>query len=289
MMKENLIPDTLERLIEIKGRSNRAAARLARLKAKPPEVWTEERINALIKDILTPLVEANADLIANSLLTVAAVAELAAAIEPLGAPGFAAGGRPAPWRDGRRWNRRRTREARHDRRQQLGLSSGAIHTVDPVICNWNLAPPKMASTVPRRAPAYFTRSGGVDRRLFERVRRFIETRADAERNRTRNLRSLTSAGDFPQNSWEGCSAATTARRARSFCVRDAHAVIGSGSPANACLSPSSRLRRISSPSCLSASEAACCTPSASEPSMIACASAWSAAASVGDRRDRSDV
>jgi len=79
-----------------------------------------------------------------------------------------------------------------------------IHTVDPVICNWNLAfrkeskPPKMASTIPRRAPAYFTRSGGVDRRLFERVRLFIETRADAERNRTRNLRSLTSAGNFPR-------------------------------------------------------------------------------------------
>jgi len=84
VMKKNLIPDTLERLIEIVGRSDRAAERLARLKAKPPEVWTEERINALIKDILTPLVEANADLIAvHSLLTAAAVAELAAAIDRL--------------------------------------------------------------------------------------------------------------------------------------------------------------------------------------------------------------
>jgi len=79
-----------------------------------------------------------------------------------------------------------------------------IHTVDPVICNWNLAfrkeskPPKMASTIPRRAPAYFTRRGGVDRRFFERVHRFIETRADAERNRTRNLRSLRSAGNLPR-------------------------------------------------------------------------------------------
>jgi hypothetical protein len=56
----------------------------------------------------------------------------------------------------------------------------------------------MASTIPRRAPAYFTKTGGVDRRFFERVRLFIETRADAERNRTRNLRSLTSAGNFPR-------------------------------------------------------------------------------------------
>jgi hypothetical protein len=56
---------------------------------------------------------------------------------------------------------------------------------------------KMESTIRRRAPAYFTKSGGVDRRFFERVHRFIETRADAERNRTRNLRSLTSAGNFP--------------------------------------------------------------------------------------------
>ena len=64
MMKENLIPDTLERLIEIKGRSDRAAARLARFRAKPPAVWTEELLNELIKDILTPLVEANAELAA---------------------------------------------------------------------------------------------------------------------------------------------------------------------------------------------------------------------------------
>lgn len=56
----------------------------------------------------------------------------------------------------------------------------------------------MASRIPRRAPAYFTRSGGVDARLFERVRGFIETRADAERNRTRNLRSLRIAGGFPR-------------------------------------------------------------------------------------------
>ncbi len=51
---------------------------------------------------------------------------------------------------------------------------------------------------PRRAPAYFTKSGGVDRRFFERVDGFIETCADAERNRTRNLRSLASAGNFPR-------------------------------------------------------------------------------------------
>ena len=56
----------------------------------------------------------------------------------------------------------------------------------------------MASIIPRQAPSYFTRSGGVDSRLFEQVRRVIETRADAERNRTRNLRSLRSAGTLPQ-------------------------------------------------------------------------------------------
>jgi hypothetical protein len=56
----------------------------------------------------------------------------------------------------------------------------------------------MASTIPRRASPYFTRSGGVDRRFFERVHGFIETRAAAERYRTRNLRSLTSAGNFPR-------------------------------------------------------------------------------------------
>jgi len=57
---------------------------------------------------------------------------------------------------------------------------------------------RMASTITRRAPAYFTRTGGVDRLLFDNVRLFIETRADAERNRARNLRSLTSAGNFPR-------------------------------------------------------------------------------------------
>jgi hypothetical protein len=56
----------------------------------------------------------------------------------------------------------------------------------------------MASTITRRAPAYFTRRGDVDRRFFERVDGFIETRADAERNRMRNLRSLASAGNFPR-------------------------------------------------------------------------------------------
>lgn len=56
----------------------------------------------------------------------------------------------------------------------------------------------MSSTVPRRAPAYFTRSGGVDRRFFERVRRFIETRSEAEQYRTRNLRAVKSARGFPR-------------------------------------------------------------------------------------------
>ena len=55
MLKESLISDTLERLIEIKGRSDRAAARLARFRAKPLALWTtEESINELIKDVMTP-------------------------------------------------------------------------------------------------------------------------------------------------------------------------------------------------------------------------------------------
>ncbi|HME84478.1 MAG TPA: hypothetical protein VKG91_08010 [Roseiarcus sp.] len=64
----------------------------------------------------------------------------------------------------------------------------------------------MASTITRRAPVYFTKSGGVDRRFFDEVRRFIETRADAERNRARNLRALISANGLPQLAWRilGC-------------------------------------------------------------------------------------
>jgi len=83
MLKENLIAEILERLIEIKGRNDRAGERLARLKlkAKPPALWTEELINECIKDVTTPLVQVNADLIAMQFQLTAEVAEWVAAID----------------------------------------------------------------------------------------------------------------------------------------------------------------------------------------------------------------
>src|SRR5208337_3552229 len=102
MLKDNLIADILERLIEIKGRNDRAGERLARLKlkAKPPGLWTEELINECIKDVTTPLVQVNADLIAITFQLTAEVAERVAAIDH--AVLQVRGGRPAPWRDRRR-------------------------------------------------------------------------------------------------------------------------------------------------------------------------------------------
>jgi hypothetical protein len=101
MSKKNII----SRLIEIKGRSDRAAERLARLKSIPLAVRTEKLNNNIIESILTRLVEANVDLTAmhsevtamrsevtamhcrltamHSQLTTAAVTELAATIERL--------------------------------------------------------------------------------------------------------------------------------------------------------------------------------------------------------------
>jgi hypothetical protein len=129
----------------------------------------------------------------------------------------------------------------------------------------------MALKIPRRAPAYFTRSGGVDRRFFERVHRFIETRADAERNRTRNLRSLTRAGNFPRLMGRMLRCDDGAPREELLCSRCArryrHWLAGQ------CLSfavepVEAHLVTV----LLVAVGEACCTPSTSEPSTSACAS-----------------
>ena len=88
MLKESLIPDTLERLIEIAGRCDRAAVRRGQLKTKPLALWTtEELIAELIKrkelkdEFLKVLEEAIADFTALHYQPSAEVAELAAAID----------------------------------------------------------------------------------------------------------------------------------------------------------------------------------------------------------------
>jgi hypothetical protein len=78
MLKENLIPDTLERLIEIAGLFDRAKERLAQLSAKPA---TRELNNEFIKDTLIPLLEANAHLGAMYSQVTDEVTELVAAID----------------------------------------------------------------------------------------------------------------------------------------------------------------------------------------------------------------